>query len=346
MPDRPALPPLPIDDVLPQVIDALRRGPCVVLRAPTGAGKTTRVPPAILTANLNGAGKILLLQPRRLAARAAAWRMASEAGSTVGELVGYQVRFEGYSSSRTRILAITEGIALRMLQDDPFLDDIGAVVLDEFHERNLDADLTLAMLRKLQREARPELKLVVMSATLAAAPLAAYLGDCPIVESQGRLFPVAIDYLPPHAQHPLPQAAARGVADVLARTAGDVLVFLPGVAEIRRMHQELAALANEHNLAVMQLYGDLPFAEQQAVLERSTRRKVILSTNVAETSLTIEGVTAVVDSGLARVNRIDPALGLNRLQIERISRASAEQRAGRAGRTAPGVCLRLWTAAQ
>ncbi len=335
--------PLPIDDVLPQLLAALRQRHCAVLRAPTGAGKTSRVPGAILDAKLAGAGQILLLQPRRLAARAAACRMADERGTPLGEEVGYQVRFEKKSSARTKILVLTEGLLLRKLQDDPLLERVGAVIFDEFHERTLDADLGLAIVRRLQTEVRPDLNLVVMSATLDPAPIAHFLGDCPQIESQGRLYPVAIHYAPQDARDRLPPQVAAGVRRVLAETSGDVLAFLPGVGEIRGTAAELQSLSSEQDIAIMELYGDLPLERQQAVLQPTTRRKVVLATNVAETSITIEGITGVVDSGLARVMAVDPALGLNRLEICRISRASANQRAGRAGRTAPGVCLRLWS---
>lgn len=334
------LSPLPIDEVLPRLVAALRTQPALVLRAPAGAGKTTRVPPAILDAGIAGDGQILLLQPRRLAARAAAARMATERGAVLGEAVGYQVRFENRTCRATRIVSMTEGVFVRRVQDDPLLDGVGVVVFDEFHERSLDADVALAMVRRVQQELRPELKIVVMSATLAPEPIAAYLGDCPIVESAGRTFPVDIRYLRHARSEPIPVAAAGAVRNLLGDTSGDLLVFLPGVGEIRRTADLLRDLTD---VSVMPLYADLPLERQQAVLARGPLRKVVLATNVAETSITIEGITAVVDSGLARVNRIDTNLGFNRLELERISAASADQRAGRAGRTAPGVCQRLWT---
>ncbi len=335
--------PLPIDDVLPQIVEALRSGRNAVLRAPTGAGKTTRVPPALLAAGVAGLGQILLLQPRRLAARAAAWRMAEERGTPLGEEIGYQVRFERRASRRTRILALTEGLLVRMLHDDPLLEHVGVIIFDEFHERTLAADLSLAIARRLQRDVRPDLKLLVMSATLDPVPIAGFLGDCPTIESIGRLHPVAISYLRHDDRAPIHVQVAGGVRQIIAETAGDVLAFLPGVGEIRRTARELESLAADGGLVVTELFGDLPLERQQAVLQPSQRRKIVLATNVAETSVTIPGVTGVVDSGLARINRVDPALGINRLDICRISRASADQRAGRAGRTAPGVCLRLWT---
>ncbi|MFN0017095.1 MAG: ATP-dependent helicase HrpB [Pirellulaceae bacterium] len=338
----PTLLPLPIDDVLPQVVAALRQSPCAVLRAPPGAGKTTRVPPALLDSGLAGKGKILVLQPRRVAARATAARMASERGTRLGEEVGYQVRFDSRTGPRTKIEVLTEGILLRMLHEQPFLEGISAIIFDEFHERSLSSDLALGMVRQIQQSVRPDLKVLVMSATLAAEPIAAYLGGCGVVESAGRMFPVAIRYLAGLEKRPIEESVLVGVEQVLRESAGDVLVFLPGVGEIRKAGARLEGLAEEQNLAVMELYGDLPAEQQDAVLAPGQRRKVILATNVAETSLTIEGVTAVVDSGLARIQRLDEQTGLDRLELCSISRASADQRAGRAGRTQSGVCLRLW----
>lgn len=333
---------LPIDDVLPQVIASLRASSAVVLRAPPGAGKTTRVPPAILDAGLAEGGRILVLQPRRVATRASAARIAAERGTSLGEEIGYQVRFESRISQRTRIAVITEGILLRQLLDDPFLPEVRAVIIDEFHERSLASDLALAMVRQIQQSVRPDLKIIVMSATLAALPIAKYLGDCPVVDSQGRSFPVEIRYQHHLERRPLPDLVAEGVETMLDATAGDCLVFLPGVGEIRQCEKRLSGIAHDRQLSLLQLYGDLPAEQQDAVLARSNRRKVILATNVAETSLTIEGVTGVIDSGLARVLRYDERTGLDRLDLGPISRASADQRAGRAGRTQAGVCLRLW----
>jgi len=337
---------LPIDAILPDLIARLRDSTSVVLRAPTGAGKTTRVPPAILDAGLAGAGQVVLLQPRRLAARAAAARMAAERGVSLGDEVGYQVRFERKSSRATRILAMTDGLFVRMLQEDACLERVGAVVFDEFHERSIHTDLALAMVRRVQEEVRPELKVVVMSATLAAMPVSRYLHDCPTLESEGRLHPVTVNYLRHESQSPLPVAVAAGVRQVLEQTSGDVLAFLPGVGEIRRTADELTHFAREQDWLLMELYGDMPLEQQQAVLRPAERRKIVLATNVAETSVTIEGITGVVDSGLARVLRLDPAIGLDRLDLTRISKASADQRTGRAGRLAPGFCLRLWTEQQ
>jgi ATP-dependent helicase HrpB len=333
---------LPIDDVLPQLLRELQSSNALVLQAPTGAGKTTRVPPAIWDAGLSGGKQVVVLQPRRLAARATASRIGRERGVKLGEEVGYQVRFEKQATRATRILVVTEGILLRRLQDDPFLDDVGVVVFDEFHERNLNSELALGMVRKVQQSVRPELKVVVMSATLAAQPIAAWLDDCPVVVSKGKLFPVTIEYAPTLDRRPLAELVAGGVRQMLDQTPGDVLAFLPGVGEIRQTRELLEALAARSDLAIHELYGDLPAEQQDAVLQPGERRKVILSTNVAETSVTIEGVTGVVDSGQARVLRFDPAVGLDKLALEPISRASADQRAGRAGRLQPGHCLRLW----
>jgi ATP-dependent helicase HrpB len=333
---------LPIDAVLPEVVEALRAAGAVVLRAPTGAGKTTRVPPAVLDAGAAGHGTIVVLQPRRLAARACARRMAFERGGRLGDVVGYQVRFERCWGPQTRIRVVTEGILLRMLQDDPFLESVSVVVFDEFHQRSLNSDLALAMVRRVQQTVRPELKLVVMSATLAVEPIAQYLGDCPTVESRGRLHPVEFHYVEDLENRSLADRAAEATRRILEQTAGDVLVFLPGVGEIRQTVRRLASLAAAQNLAVMPLYGDLPAEKQDQVLAPQDRRKIVLATNVAETSITIEGITGVVDTGVARSLVFDPHLGMDRLQLVQISQASADQRSGRAGRMRPGICLRLW----
>ena len=315
-----------------------------MLVAPTGAGKTTHVPPALRRAGVGGGRQIVMLEPRRIAARAAARRMAEENGWTLGWEVGYQVRFDRQASAETKILVVTEGILVQMLQRDPFLEEIGAVIFDELHERTLQTDLSLAMARRVQRDARPDLRLVAMSATLDPGPVAAFLGDCPAIESRGRLYPVEVLYLERPDERPLAAQITAGVRRVLDTIAGDVLVFLPGVGEIQRAAEALDGLAAKRELAILPLYGDLPPERQDEVLRPLDRRKVVLATNVAETSITIDGVTAVVDSGLVRRLRFDPATGLDRLELGRVSRASAEQRAGRAGRQAPGICLRLWPA--
>ena len=331
--------PLPIDTVLPELVAAVRESGAAVLRAPTGAGKTTRVPPALLDAGLAGDGAVVMLEPRRVAARAAARWIAHERGTALGREVGYHVRFDRRASATTRILVVTEGVLLRMLQDDPFLDGIGAVVLDEFHERGLNADLALALVQRVRTDVRPDLRVVVMSATLDTAPLATYL-DAPVIESEGFLHPVSVRHLDQPDARPLDECAAAGVRRALQETDGDVLAFLPGVGEIRGTESRLHDLIG---VDVHTLYGDLPPGQQDAALRAGPRRRVVLATNVAETSVTVEGVTAVVDTGRARVLRHDPARALDELVLTRIARSSIEQRAGRAGRTAPGTCYRLWT---
>ena len=337
--------PLPIDALLPDVLRALRAGPSLVIEAPPGAGKTTRVPAALVAGGLVD-GEVVVLEPRRLAARLAARRVAEELGERPGETVGWQVRHEDVSGPGTRIRYVTEGLLTRRLLADPRLAGVGAVVLDEFHERHLQGDLALALLRRLQRTARPDLKLVAMSATLDAAPVAAWLG-APTLRSEGRRFEVAVEHLAPEeaarADDRLEDRVARAVKRVLREEAdGHVLVFLPGGAEIRWCGQRLAGLA-ELGVDVLPLHGDLPPEEQDRAVRPSARRKVILSTNVAETSVTIEGVVAVVDSGLARVASHSPWSGLPTLEVRKIARAAAAQRAGRAGRTRAGRCLRLYT---
>lgn len=336
------LKPLPIDDVLPELLAALRTNSCVVLKAPTGAGKTTRVPPAIFAAGLAGEGNVVMLEPRRIAARATARRIAFEQGTPLGREIGYRVRFDEQVSSATRIMAVTDGILLRKLQSDPFLEGLSVVIFDEFHERNLNCDLALGMVRRVQQTVRPDLKIVVMSATFDCQPIAKFLGECPIIESQGRLFPVDVRYLKFRDRQPIQELAVAGIEQMLELTSGDLLVFLPGVPEIHRTSRELEPLARRHDLIVMPLFGDLPAEEQDRVLSPCSQRKVVLATNVAETSITIDGITGVVDTGLAKVMRFDPDAGLDHLDLSPISKASADQRAGRAGRTQPGVCLRLW----
>jgi ATP-dependent helicase HrpB len=332
--------PLPIDPVLPAVLGALDRGRRVVLRAPPGAGKTTRVPPALLDAGVAGARCVLVLEPRRIAARAAADFVARIRGGAPGGDVGYRVRFERRGGAATRLWFVTEGVFGRHLGDDPFLDDVGVVVLDEFHERHLQGDLALAVVRALQQTVRPDLKLVVMSATLATDALARHLPDATVVTSEGRAHPVAIDWAPPSPGARPAAHVAAVVRDVLRGDAGDVLVFLPGAGEIRRT---AGLLADLRDVDVVMLHGDQPLDEQQRALRAGPRRRVILATNVAETALTVEGVATVVDAGLARVARFDPRHGIDRLVVAPISRAAAEQRAGRAGRLGPGRCVRLWS---
>ena len=325
---------LPVDAVLPELLGALRAHSAVVLEAPAGAGKTTRIPPALLD---QVQGEIVVLEPRRIAARMAARRVAQELGDP--DVVGWQVRFEQSGTPRTRLWYVTEGILARRMLSDPQLRGVGAVVLDEFHERHLPGDLALALAQRLL----PGIKLVVMSATLEAAPLARHLG-APVIQSEGRRFPVEIEYLKEADERRLEQQVAAAVRRLtLPGSTGDVLVFLPGAAEIRRAAEACAELARHRDLLLTPLHGDLSAAEQDNALAPASRRKVILSTNVAETSVTVPGVTCVVDSGLARIASHSPWSGLPMLNVARISRASAAQRAGRAGRLGPGRTLRLYT---
>jgi ATP-dependent helicase HrpB len=336
--------PLPIDELLPDIVAGLRASRSLVVEAPPGAGKTTRVPLALLEAGLAQGGEILVLQPRRLPARLIADHIAAELGEAPGQTVGYTVRFEDVSGPRTRLRFITEGLLTRRLLSDPTLTGVAAVVLDEFHERHLASDLGLALSAQLQVR-RPELRLVVMSATLEADPVRAFLGGCPSVRSSGRLHPIRYEHLPAADDRPLAEQVAGAVRRYLRDepAGGDVLVFLPGAAEIRRCGDALAPLAGSHDLLVLPLHGELSPAEQARAVQPATRRKVILSTNVAETSVTIDGVTAVIDSGLARLAAHSSWTGLPTLTVGKISQASAEQRAGRAGRTRPGCAIRLYT---
>jgi ATP-dependent helicase HrpB len=334
--------PLPIDPLLPELTATLAKEGALVLEAPPGAGKTTRVPRAILEAG-SPAGEIVVLEPRRLAARMAARRVAEEMGQKVGETVGYQVRFEDVSSDRTRIRFVTEGVLTRRMLEDRTLRGVAVVILDEFHERHLHADVALALVRRLREGPRPDLRVVAMSATLAAAPVARYLG-APTLRSEGKRFDVVIEHLRAKDDRPLEKQIASALRDLLrGGVDGDVLVFLPGAGEIRRAREACTGLAEEHGLLLLPLHGDLSPAEQDRAVRPADRRKVILSTNVAESSVTIDGVVAVVDGGLARVASHAPWSGLPTLRTAPISRASAAQRAGRAGRTRPGRCLRLYT---
>ncbi len=341
--------PLPIDAVLPEIAARLAERNALVLQAPPGAGKTTGVPLALLAAPWLAGRKILMLEPRRLAARAAAARMSTLLGERVGQTVGYRVRFEARVSRATRIEVLTEGILTRRLQSDPLLEDAGLVIFDEFHERSLHADLALALTRDAQLGLREDLRILVMSATLAGEPVARLLGDAPIVTSHGRAFPVELCHAARDLEAPPRPAAiaaetARAVLRALAEERGDVLAFLPGGGEIRRA-QALIAAGAPPGTQVLPLYGDLPQAEQARALEPDPegRRKVVLATTIAETSLTIEGIRVVIDAGFARAPRFDPRSGLTRMETVRISQASSEQRAGRAGRLEAGVCYRLWT---
>lgn len=334
---------LPIEEVLPEVRTALAAHASVVLQAPPGAGKTTLVPLALLDEPWLRGRSIIILEPRRLAARAAAARMSQLRGEPVGATVGYRIRFESQVSKATRIEVLTEGILTRRLQNDPALEGVGLVIFDEFHERHLHADLALALCVDSQHGLREDLKILVMSATLDGAAVSKLLNDAPVVTSAGRSFPVEVKYLPRDPEGRLPVTVAAAVQRALEEQPGDALIFLPGAAEIRHAQELLEGMLGG-SVEVLPLYGDLPWESQQrAIQPGSGRRRVVLATPIAETSLTIEGVRIIVDSGYARVPQFDPVSGLTRLVTQRISRASAEQRAGRAGRTAPGVCYRLWS---
>ncbi|KXU35827.1 helicase [Cephaloticoccus primus] len=367
---------LPIYELEKELLAALREGAGaggarVLVQAPTGSGKSTQIPKILLKHGLGGtgtAGEIVVLQPRRLATRMLARRVAAELGRALGETVGYQIRLESRVSAQTRIRFVTEGVLLRQMLADGQLSGVGAIVFDEFHERHLYGDITLARALQIQRSTRPDLRLIVMSATLDTEALERYLAPCRVLTSAGRTFPVKIDYLPRAVSpdtEPVWELAARECERLVAESpdGSDVLVFMPGVYEINRTLQALQARRGLRDFECLPLHGELPAAQQDRAVggtasgggaddtasgsQRSgvvRRRKIIVSTNVAETSLTIEGVTLVIDSGLARVARYDPRRGINTLLVEKISIASADQRAGRAGRTAPGTCLRLWTA--
>ncbi len=343
---------LPIDAVLPSLREALAERHEAVLEAPPGAGKTTRVPLALLNEPWLAGQTILMLEPRRLAARAAAERLASELGEKVGETVGYRIRLDSKVGPRTRIEVVTEGILTRRLQDDPALEGVGLLIFDEFHERSLDADLALALSlngRELLRD-EPPLKILLMSATLEGERLSALLDDAPVISSEGRMFPVQMHWGRPFQPgERIEPRVTDTVLQALDEQSGSLLVFLPGQAEIRRVHQTLQeALDERTDILLCPLHGELELSAQRAAIEPAPagKRKVVLATNIAETSLTIDGVRVVIDAGLARVPRFDPGSGMTRLDTQRISRASATQRAGRAGRLEPGVCYRLWSEAQ
>lgn len=345
MTPTPASLPLPIDPILPEALEALAMRPALVLTAEPGAGKTTRLPRALLEGGLLGAGECWVLEPRRLAARLAAARVADEMGVLLGSEVGYAVRFEAKASRATRLRFVTEGLLLRRLAADPELKGIAAVVLDEFHERHLQTDLAITLLRRLQRRARPDLKLVVMSATLDPGPVASYL-DAAHLKSEGRAHPIDTRFLPRPDDRPLGDQVRDAVGSLRGEgLKGDVLVFLPGAAEIRACLKACEALAERLGLALFPLHGELSGEAQQAALAPSPWPKVIFSTNVAESSVTLPGIVAVIDSGLGREAVHSPWSGLSRLQTARISQARCVQRAGRAGRTGPGVCVRLFTEA-
>ena len=334
---------LPIYDLDEEIVAAQQAGR-LVLQAPTGSGKSTQVPQILLDGGALGEGRCVILQPRRLAARMLAKRVAEERGVPLGTEVGYRIRLDNVSSAQTRILFVTEGILLRQMIADPRLRDISTIIFDEFHERHLYGDISLARALDLQESARPDLKIIVMSATLDGGQIEKYLAPCQTLVSEGRVFPVGLEYLRHEPRDEPPwELAAEAVRENFAQTDGDVLIFMPGAYEIQRTIRELSHRVLRAGVTILPLHGELPAAEQDKAVARTAQRKIIVSTNVAETSLTIDGVTMVVDAGLARVARYDPNRGINTLMIEKISRASADQRAGRAGRTAPGICLRLWT---
>ncbi|UTP41454.1 ATP-dependent helicase HrpB [Phenylobacterium sp. LH3H17] len=339
---------LPVEEILPVLRTALSERTSAVVVAPPGAGKTTVIPLRLLDADWLAGRKIVMLEPRRLAARAAAERMAQTLGERVGDTVGYRVRMQSKVSARTRIEVVTEGVFSRMILTDPTLDGVGAVIFDEFHERSLDADLGLALARDAQGLLREDLRILVMSATLDGAAVGRLLDEAPVIESQGRAFPVDTRYLGRDDRLRLEDRVVRAVERALAEEAGSVLVFLPGQGEIRRAAELLAERLRRPDVRIAPLYGALDPAEQDAAISPAPQgvRKVVLATSIAETSLTIQGVRVVIDSGVARVPRFDPASGLTRLATVRVSRAAADQRRGRAGRTEPGVAYRLWDEAE
>ncbi|MCX5658638.1 MAG: ATP-dependent helicase HrpB [Planctomycetota bacterium] len=333
---------LPIHETRDELLRILRAGNRLLLTAPPGSGKTTQVPQILLEAKAAG-GQIVVLQPRRLATRMVARRVAEEMSVRVGDLVGYQTRHDSQVSAATQVRFVTEGLFLRQIQHNPRLPGVGTVILDEFHERSLAADTALALVRRVQETHRPDLRLLVMSATLDTQRVGEYL-RCPSLGAQGRAFPVDVRYLEKRSQAPAWDLAADALADIVASgEPGDVLVFMPGAYEIRRTIESCRRVAPGEAIDFLPLHGELPVAQQDAALRPGANRKVIVSTNVAETSITIEGIRHVVDSGLARINRFDPRRGINVLLVEGVSQSSSTQRAGRAGRTAPGTCRRLWS---
>ncbi|HET7631985.1 MAG TPA: ATP-dependent helicase HrpB [Gemmatimonadaceae bacterium] len=338
------MPPLPIHTVLPALRSALAQRTAVVLQAPPGAGKTTVVPLALRDEPWLAGQRIMMLEPRRLATRAAARYMARSLGESPGQTVGFRVRGESHVGSTTRVEVVTEGILTRRLASDPGLEGVGLVIFDEFHERSVHADLGLALTLESQAVLREDLRILVMSATIESDPLAAMLGDAPVIRSDGRTFPVDTRYLPRRPDTRLEQDVALAVRRALTESGGDVLVFLPGAGEIRRVYDLIDAAASSLPTRVFPLYGALPVGDQDAAIAPSPRgqRKVVLATGIAQTSLTIEGVRVVIDAGLSRVPSFSPRTGMTRLETVRVSQASAEQRRGRAGREGAGVCYRLW----
>ena len=339
-----SVPPLPIEAALPSLRAALAESPCAVLVAPPGAGKTTRVPLALLDESWARGKRLILLEPRRLAARAAAARMAATLGEKVGETIGLRVRLQSLTSKRTRIEVVTEGVFTRQILDDPSLDGVAGVLFDEFHERSLDADLGLALALDAQGALREDLRLLVMSATLDGARVRSLLGEAPLIEAQGRAYPVTTRHVGRNPGARIEDEVARVTLDALASETGSILVFLPGISEIRRVAEILGARIKRPDVDIAPLYGALDSRAQDLAIAapKPGRRKIVLATSIAETSLTIEGVRVVIDSGLMRVPIYEPDVGLTRLETVRVSRANADQRRGRAGRVEPGVCYRLW----
>jgi len=334
--------PLPVDSLIPQLIEHLKQSDSAIIEAPPGSGKTTRVAPALIDAGLcDSRRRTFLLQPRRVAAKATAQRIASERGSQLGAETGYQVRFDSKVSAATSLIVATEGVLLRRLATDPAIEDVGAVVLDEFHERSLNADLLLGMLRQIQQLVRNDLQIIVMSATLDAAPLEKFL-QCKTLRTEGTLYPVDIKYRAPRPREKMTVHAADTIVRTAERVDGDMLVFLPGVGEISQVSNLLQREASLRGCDIVPLHGSQPLEQQSRAIHAGQRRRIILSTNVAETSLTIEGIRAVIDSGQVRVMRFNAGAGLNHLQLEPVCKSSATQRAGRAGRLQSGVCIRLW----
>ncbi|HLG03406.1 MAG TPA: ATP-dependent helicase HrpB, partial [Bacteroidia bacterium] len=334
---------LPVEEIIDEIKSALVSGNTLILQAPPGAGKSTFLPAQLLDEPWLKGKKIYMLQPRRLATKAVAARLAYQLKEEVGETVGYRIRFESRTGKNTRLEILTEGILTRMLQEDGALEDAGMIILDEFHERSIHADLALALAREIQLYLRPDLRLLIMSATLDGAKISTLLGNAPIITSKGRQHPVQFHYAGYDEQIPLPSQMTRIILRALKEHAGDVLAFLPGAAEIMRTAE---LLENENAGAkVFPLYGDLPLARQMETLQHDPdgKRKIVLATSIAETSLTIEGIQVVVDCGWSRVPRFDPSSGLMKLQTVRVTKDAADQRAGRAGRLGPGVCYRLWT---
>ncbi|HZI77008.1 MAG TPA: helicase-related protein, partial [Gemmatimonadales bacterium] len=338
---------LPIYEIEQEIVARLKDRPRLVLQAPTGSGKSTQVPQILLKHGLLQDGQVVVLQPRRLAARLLGARVAQERGVELGTEVGYQIRFDRVAGPNTRIKYVTEGVLLRQMLQDPELRGVQAIILDEFHERHLYGDITLARAVELQQKTRPDLLILVMSATLPAGLLDKYLEPCHVLTSEGRTHPVEVDYQPPKPGGEEPsvwdQAAEAFRKHVQGGGTGDVLVFMPGSYEIQQTVEAIRQTPESKGYILLPLHGELPPRDQDAAVARYEQPKVVVSTNVAETSLTIDGIRLVIDSGLARIPRHDPGRGINTLLVEKISRASADQRTGRAGRTAPGRCIRLWS---